>query len=235
MCNQGLVYAVATEDMDALTFGAPRLLRSLISATLNKPGRGSDQKSNSKSIEQQIITEVDLATTLKELDLTQEEFIQLCILMGCDYCPTIKGLGPASAYKLIKQHHNIDNALKEIEKSGKYKVSDDFSYSQAAEIFNKPAVLDSQEIKLDWRNPDEEGLIDFLVRQKGFSEDRVKAGIERMRKSKSKQSQQRMDSFFQIQPSNKQLADTSKERQKGKKNLLTGSKAKEPTTKKLKV
>ena len=28
----GLVYAVATEDMDALTFGAPRLLRHLMAS-----------------------------------------------------------------------------------------------------------------------------------------------------------------------------------------------------------
>lgn len=33
----GLVYAVATEDMDALTFGTPRLVRHLMGSTKEAP------------------------------------------------------------------------------------------------------------------------------------------------------------------------------------------------------
>ena len=35
-----------------------------------------------------------------------EKFIELCILLQCDYCPTIKGLGPANALQLLKKHYN---------------------------------------------------------------------------------------------------------------------------------
>lgn len=38
LCSQGLVYGIATEDMDALTFATPRLIRHLMSpAAANKP------------------------------------------------------------------------------------------------------------------------------------------------------------------------------------------------------
>lgn len=38
LCGGGLVYGIATEDMDALTFGTPRLIRNLMSPTsANKP------------------------------------------------------------------------------------------------------------------------------------------------------------------------------------------------------
>ena len=40
-----------------------------------------------------------------------EEFIDFCILSGCDYLPTIPKLGPATALKLIKIHKNIETVL----------------------------------------------------------------------------------------------------------------------------
>lgn len=32
------------------------------------------------------------------------QFIQLCVLSGCDYCPSIKGVGVISAYKYVNTH-----------------------------------------------------------------------------------------------------------------------------------
>lgn len=36
MCKEGLVYGVATDDMDALTFGTPKLIRHLLAPGANK-------------------------------------------------------------------------------------------------------------------------------------------------------------------------------------------------------
>ena len=33
--------------------------------------------------------------------------------MGCDYCPTIKGIGPHKALNLLKKFGSIENILKE--------------------------------------------------------------------------------------------------------------------------
>jgi len=66
----GMAYAVVTEDMDALTFGANFLLRGLNSK--NEP-----------------ILQIELAKLLEDLDLTMDAFIDLCILCGCDYSPSI--------------------------------------------------------------------------------------------------------------------------------------------------
>ena len=77
------VYATATEDMDALTFRTPKLVRRL---TFSQGGGSKDK--------QQPILELDLETVLAGLELTYEQFVDLCILCGCDYCSTIKGVGP---------------------------------------------------------------------------------------------------------------------------------------------
>ena len=43
------------------------------------------------------------------------QFIDLCILLGCDYCDSIRGIGPKRAVDLIKQHKNIETILKHLD------------------------------------------------------------------------------------------------------------------------
>ena len=37
--------------------------------------------------------------------------MDFCILCGCDYTTKIVGIGPVNAYKLIKEHKNIENII----------------------------------------------------------------------------------------------------------------------------
>ena len=99
------MYATATEDMDALTFRTPKLLRKMTFS--------SGQK--------QPIIEIDIAAVLSGLDLSYESFVDLCIMMGCDYCNTIKGVGPKTALILIRQHKNLENVVKALQRNPKTK------------------------------------------------------------------------------------------------------------------
>lgn len=45
-------------------------------------------------------------TYLQGLDLTREKFVDLCILCGCDYTGSVKGIGPKKALNLIRQVRN---------------------------------------------------------------------------------------------------------------------------------
>ena len=74
MVQAGLVHHVATEDMDALTFKTTSLLRRLTMPEARKLS----------------VQELSYEKTLKMLALTHEEFVDLCILLGCDYVPNIK-------------------------------------------------------------------------------------------------------------------------------------------------
>lgn len=190
MCKDGLVYAVATEDMDALTFGAPRLVRHLMAA----PSKEKE------------VTEFDYNKMLEELQLNAEAFIDLCILSGCDYCSTIRGIGGITALKLLKQHHSIENvidALKEGPKKDKY-VFDDFHYERARELFKNPEVLKKEELPaLKWAPIDAEPLVDYLVKEKNFSEERVRRAVSRANASKGKSNQTRLDTFFKSTPKRK--------------------------------
>lgn len=55
------------------------------------------------------------------------QFIDLCILLGCDYCGTIKGIGPKRAIDLIKLHGSIEEILDNIDPNVCiFKLKDDF-------------------------------------------------------------------------------------------------------------
>lgn len=98
LCKDKLVFATATEDMDALTFGTPILLRNLTYS----PSRKLD------------VIEIHLEKAIHQLGLTQDQFIDLCILCGCDYSPSIRGIGPVTSLKLMKEHKTLEKVLETI-------------------------------------------------------------------------------------------------------------------------
>lgn len=56
---------------------------------------------------------VDLAdlsklTKLKLHEFTQEKFRHMCILSGCDYLPSVKGIGLQTAIKLLRKSANVE-------------------------------------------------------------------------------------------------------------------------------
>ncbi|XBW37167.1 hypothetical protein QEN19_002748 [Hanseniaspora menglaensis] len=188
LCKSGKVYGVASEDMDTLCYNVPVLLRKL---TL------SEQR-------KEPILEVKTDKVLEGLELSLDEFIDLCIMMGCDYCPTIQGCGPSNSFKLINEHKSIENILKAFENGDivkkSWKIPQEWLYKESKELFVNPDVIKSEDCDLKWVPPNEEELIDFMVNKNGFSEDRIKTGIERLKKNLKQGTQKRLDGFFKIKP-----------------------------------
>ena len=152
-----LVDAVASEDMDLLTFGVEKLLKSVNSTK---------------------ITQITLKKILSETKLTQDQFIDLCILMGCDYAPTIEGVGMNKAYILIKKYGSIDQIVNlPVLKIGQsvIHISSEFKekYQTARNYFKNPPVNNNfDEIK--WNKPDFEKLKNLLITKYSYSHDIIK-------------------------------------------------------------
>lgn len=49
----------------------------------------------------------DLRALLRVMDLTLHQFLCMCLLCGCDYCPKIKNIGAAKAYGIVKKHDSM--------------------------------------------------------------------------------------------------------------------------------
>lgn len=124
-----------------------------------------------------------------------DEFIDFCILCGCDYCDTIKGIGSKTAYNLIKEYNCIENIIKNIDQN-KYQVPANFKYVEARQSFIKPKVLEKSEVKIDWCEPKIEELKKFLIKEHNFNEVRVTNYITRLLKARKVTTQRRLDTFF---------------------------------------
>jgi flap endonuclease-1 len=180
MCKDDVVWAISTEDMDSLTFGTPRLLRNLMAPASQKIP----------------VTEFEYAKVLEELQLTPDQFIDLCILCGCDYTDKIGGIGPHRALNFIKEHGSIDKVLEALDQS-KYKIPEPFPYEQARQLFKEPDVLRKDDLpQIKWTAPDEDGLVKWLVEEKNFDEKRVRATVAKINSAKSRGSQGRLETFF---------------------------------------
>lgn len=113
--KKNLVDYVITEDLDFLTHGCKNILYNYNYITNN-------------------ILHYNYDNIISELDMSNNEFIDLCILLGCDYTSKIKGIGPKKSYEYIKKFNNIENIINEIktnEKFFKYKIKDNFDYIKA--------------------------------------------------------------------------------------------------------
>ena len=90
LCLQGKIDAVLSEDTDVLAYGAPVFLTKI-----------NTQNGTCYRIKHDEL--------LKLTEFTKDQFTDFCIMCGCDYNTNIPRIGPAKAYKLLKDHGNIDN------------------------------------------------------------------------------------------------------------------------------
>ncbi|WVO14143.1 flap endonuclease 1 [Cryptococcus depauperatus] len=228
LARKGKVYAAGSEDMDTLTFHTPVLLRHLTFSEAKKMP----------------ISEIHLDVALKDLDMTMDQFIELCILLGCDYLEPCKGIGPKTALRLMREHKSLEKivehirgkmseraeelkALEEEESEAEESLKQDnddespkkktpskkkkvgsagmqipeiWPWEEAKQLFLKPDVIKGDDLTLEWNKPDVEGLVEFLCRDKGFNEERVRAGAAKLARMLTAKQQGRLDGFFTAKP-----------------------------------
>jgi flap endonuclease-1 len=177
------VWATASQDYDSLLFGTSRLIRNAtLSGRRKLPGRGRREYV-------QVVPEVvELEENLHALGLTREQLVDAAILVGTDFNPGIKGVGPKTAIKLIKAHRDLEGALR----------AKDAEVEHAAEvraIFLEPAATDDYSVAFG--KVDEAAALRLLVDDHQFSESRVRAALRKLEvKAPEPSQQQSLDSFF---------------------------------------
>jgi flap endonuclease-1 len=153
LCKNNMVHAVLTEDMDILTFGAPRIIRNVMS--LNKP-----------------IIEINLNDILTTLNITHNEFIELCIYFGCDYCAlqNEKKLNNLEIYDIYKTNKIVlDNFI----------VVNKDEYKTAKKYFTTN-YENNVEYTIDIMYPDVEKLTMLLKTKYNFPNNKIKYKINRL-------------------------------------------------------
>ena len=159
------VWAAASKDYDSLLFGAPRLVRFLsISGKEFLPSKGTFRP---------IVPEIlELDELLARWKITREALVDLGILMGTDFNPGIKGIGPKKALKLVQQHVRIEDMSEDIRAA-----LEDVDLDQIRGIFLRPNVIDKFEVTQT--EADLDGIVRFLCDEREFGRVRVLAAIDR--------------------------------------------------------
>ena len=164
LVKNNLARGILSEDMDMLTFGSPYLIRKV---------RGNKYN----------IMEIDLFKILKELEINMDQFIDLSILLGCDYLPKIKGIGFIRAYNIIKKYNNIENFLENDNKvkSGFYKIPENYNYKIVQNYFKNPMnnIIDC---KINFNKPKYNLIKKILNEKYNFKQKNINIYISNIKK-----------------------------------------------------
>ncbi|CAL1699692.1 unnamed protein product [Somion occarium] len=137
----GLVDGILTEDSDLLVFGCKTVLLKL------------------DAVEAMVtsISRVDFAslgaTTVGGFSLlgwSDVQFRAMAILSGCDYLPSISGVGLKTAWALLKKHRTIENAVRALRLEGKKDVPKGYleAFRLAENVFLHQRVYDPTQEQL---------------------------------------------------------------------------------------
>jgi len=118
---------ILSEDMDILVSGGDILLRDF-------------------NINNNKISKYDVNVIIDKLNITKSQWINFCILCGCDYVKRIYGIGPKYIMKYIRSGEDIDICIKKMFTSRTRSL--DITYEDYMIKFNKAKEIFENNINL---------------------------------------------------------------------------------------
>jgi flap endonuclease-1 len=177
MARAGIAYAAASQDYDALLFGAPRLAKNLAISGRRKLPR--------KEVYVDVVPEeIELEATLAGLGVTREQLVDMALLIGTDFNEGVKGVGPKKALGLVRKHGSLDRVLDVLEVEIE-------SMDEVRRIFLEPQVRD--DVAVTFRDPDADGVRKMLCDEHDFSRERIDVALERFGQARATQKQRSLD------------------------------------------
>jgi len=180
MASRGDVWAAASQDFDSLLFGTPLLVRNMTVTGRRK----LPYKNQYITVEPEIIR---LENVLAKLGISREQLIDLALMIGTDYNPGIRGIGPKTGLKYMKEFGNLETIMNE-------KGFEIFNLHAIRDLFMNPNVQTNY--KIEWGEPDVNSLKQFLCQEHEFSENRIDSTLKKLQKAADRSKQKSLDAFF---------------------------------------
>ncbi len=129
----GLVQGILTEDSDLLVFGCRNVLLKLDTV-----------ESTVTSISRDDFASFASPAGISFLGWSDVQFRAMAILSGCDYLPSIPGIGLKTAYALLKKHKTAENVIRTLQAEGKKVVPKGYlqAFKLAEKVFLHQRVYD---------------------------------------------------------------------------------------------
>ena len=150
--------------MDTLVYGCPKLIRNCVDKSIKR---------------KDIVSIFDYQKMIEDFNITEDQFIEFCILCGCDYCDSVPKIGNITALKLFKKYGSIE----EIINNTKYAFPENYLdlFHQSKNIFLMwKDKIDIENIDIHKSQKDMSKLIQFLVGEIEMNENKVQNGIKKI-------------------------------------------------------
>ncbi|KAL6642445.1 hypothetical protein ACP70R_020626 [Stipagrostis hirtigluma subsp. patula] len=150
--DQGGIAAVVTEDSDLIAYCCPAIIFKM-----DRFGNGEEF-----IMERTLNTDKD-GLSFRNFD--QKLFTGMCVFAGCDFLPSVSGIGTKRAYSLISKYKNISRVISTLKLDKRYSVPDDYadSFWKTLAVFHHATVYDVKSKSLKHLKPLDEQYINYLA------------------------------------------------------------------------
>ncbi|MHA2131586.1 MAG: hypothetical protein ACW99L_16595 [Promethearchaeota archaeon] len=172
LVKKGIAHYSNSQDFDSLLFGCPLLVQNL-SKSLRRKEQGKWKYTKISPFV------INLQKNLKKLEVNQFQLVDLSLLIGTDYFPGIKGLGPKKSLALIKKYHQIEDILKFESKKFNFNDLTPEIIKKVRKLFLFPDVnISVQEIR--WNPPHKSLALELLCIQHHLNKKRVQTHLDKL-------------------------------------------------------
>ncbi len=161
-----------SQDFDSLLFGCPHQIQNFSKSLRRKvQGKWKYQKV--------VPVVIDLKENLKRLGIDQFQLVDIGILIGNDYFPGIRKIGPKHAYKFVNNHKNLENVIYQEKKNYDFFSLTQELIAKVRKIFLLPEVI-TQYPSLNWNFPNEQQTLSLLCEEHYLNKERVQNNLAKL-------------------------------------------------------
>jgi len=175
LVKEGIAFYSNSQDYDSLLFGCPRVLQNL-SKSLKRKVQGKWTYTKIKS------TVINLEKSLKALDISYFQLVDLALLVGTDYFSGISKIGPKTALKLIKNHNTVEVIIQQEKNNYDFGKLTPEIIKKVRKIFLLPEIVKSPDI-ISWNLPNKSLIMNLLCKDHHLGAERVSNNVDKLSKN----------------------------------------------------
>ncbi|KAF5957900.1 hypothetical protein HYC85_005125 [Camellia sinensis] len=130
--EKGGIVAVISEDSDLLAYGCPAVVFKM-----DRYGNGEE------IVQNKVFESASCVPSFQCFD--KELFTGMCVLAGCDFLPSVPGIGITKAYSLVSKYRNLDRVLSILKFEKHNQMPEDYSklFREAVAVFQHARIYDA--------------------------------------------------------------------------------------------
>ncbi|XP_027357358.1 exonuclease 1 [Abrus precatorius] len=149
--EKGGVAAVITEDSDLIAYGCPAIIFKM------------DRHGNGERVElEKVFSAESRRPSFRSFDM--KLFTGMCVLAGCDFLPSVPGIGIARAHAFVSKYQNLDRILSVLKLEKGDQMPEDYakSFKEAVAVFQHARIYDNNAKELKHMKPLPENFLESL-------------------------------------------------------------------------